>query len=62
MAGCLSVMAAPDMYIHVLPDTAQCKCTEVSPLDMDECPLHKFDWLGMECWPEECDKYTEADT
>ena len=45
--------------IYVLPDTARCRCTGKSPLDMDECPSMKFDDLGCECWPGECDEYTE---
>lgn len=59
MAGSLSVRSHYTKYIHVLPDTARCKCTGKSPLDMDECPRRMFDALGCECWPGECDEYTE---
>ena len=45
--------------INVLPDEAKCKCTVKSPLDMDECPMRKYDDWGCECWPDECDEYTE---
>ncbi len=45
--------------IYVLPDTARCKRTGKSPLDMDECPARMFDYLGCECWPGDCIDYTE---
>lgn len=61
MAGCLNVRASATIDIYVLPDAARCKCTGKSPLDMDECPLRRFDTLGMECWPGDCDEYTEED-
>ena len=59
VAGCLRIRDSADIDIYVLPDTARCKCTGVSPLDMDACPLRQFDNLGMECWPGDCDEYTE---
>lgn len=59
MAGTLRVRHDAIINIYVLPDTARCRCTGQSPLDMDECPLRKFDYLGCECWPGECDEYTE---
>ena len=59
MAGCMIVKHDADINIYVLPDTAKCKCSGVSPLDMDECPLRRFDCFGMECWPGECEEYTE---
>lgn len=61
MAGCLNVRDSATIDIHVLPDTAKCKHTGISPLDMDECPLRLFDTLGCECWPGECNEYTEED-
>lgn len=61
MAGCLNVRASATIDIYVLPDTARCKCTGKSPLDMDECPRRMFDYLGCECWPGECDEYTEEE-
>ena len=45
--------------ISVLPEEAKCKCTCKSPLDMDECPMRKYDDWGYECWPDDCDEYTE---
>ena len=59
MVGCLNVRADATIDIYVLPDAARCKCTGKSPLDMDECPQRKFDYLGCECWPGECEEYTE---
>ena len=59
MAGCLRVRFDATIDIYVLPETAKCRCTGESPLDMDECPLHRFDDSGCECWLGECDEYTE---
>ena len=59
MAGCLTVRASATIDIYVLPDTAKCRCTGKSPLEIDECPRRMFDYLGCECWPGECDEYTE---
>lgn len=59
MAGCMNVKAEKDIDIYVLPDSAKCKLTGKSPLDMDMCPMMQFDRFGMECWPGECDEYAE---
>lgn len=59
MAGCLRIRDSVDIDIYVLPDTARCRCTGISPLDMDACPMRRFDYFGMDCWPGECDEYTE---
>ena len=59
MAGALRIRVDATIDIYVLPDTAKCKCTGVSPLNMDDCPLRRFDVLGMECWPDACNEYTE---
>ena len=61
MAGALRVRNDEIIDIYILPDSAKCKCTGVSPLDMDACPLHRFDDFGMECYPGECDEYTESE-
>ena len=61
MAGCLIVRNSATIDIYVLPDTAKCRCTGLSPLDMDDCPLCMIDPLGCECWPGECGEYTEEE-
>lgn len=61
MAGCMRVRHDAAIDIYVLPRHARCECTGISPLEMDECPLHLFDTLGCECRPGECDEYTEDD-
>lgn len=49
--------------ISVLPECAVCKASDdkLNPMDMDYCPLCRFDDEGMECIPDLCEYYTEEE-
>ena len=54
--------ADADIDIYVIPDAARCRAADMSVLEMDCCPLQKFDEKGDECWPCMCGEYTEDGT
>lgn len=60
MTGCLCIKEGT-IDIYVLPDNARCLHTLKNPMEMDECPMKRFDSLGMVCMPGECEGYTEDD-
>ncbi len=58
----MNIRTQSGIKIYCLPSSALCKCTRKSPEHMNECPICNFDYFGMECVPELCDKYEENET
>ncbi len=45
--------------LFCLPSCAKCKISGKNPEKMENCPIRKYDDLGDECIPEDCEHYTE---
>lgn len=55
----MNIKTEDGIIIFCLPDCARCKVCGKSPVEIDECPLHKFDVNGDKCVPELCEEYEE---
>lgn len=57
----MEMMTEDGIKFYCLPIHAVCRQTGMSPEQMDECPLCKFDALGLKCVPELCEEYSEEE-